>query len=79
MSVVNIVSQLLVPVKLSTRAKQSNISLDKAVQINVVKIYLLAPVFGWDKKTFSFTEKRGLKIVGSKYCFTATPASQIID
>ena len=46
LSVVNIVSQLLLPVKLSTRAKQSNISLDKAVQINVGKIYILAPVFG---------------------------------
>ena len=46
LSVVNIVSQLLLPVKLSTRAKQSNISLDKAVQINVGKIYILALVFG---------------------------------
>ena len=45
LSVVNIVSQLLLPVKLSTRAKQSNISLDKAAQINVDKIYIIALVF----------------------------------
>ena len=46
LSVVNIVSQLLLPVKSWTRAKQSNISFDKADHINVGKIYILAPVFG---------------------------------
>lgn len=42
---------LLLSVKLWNGAKQSNISLDKAVHINVGKIYILTPVFGWDKKT----------------------------
>ena len=47
--------------------------------MSVRYMYILAPVFGWDKKTFLFTGKGGLKIVGSKYCLTTTPASQIID
>ena len=65
MSVVNIVSQLLLPVTWWTGAKQSNISLDKDVHINVGKIYILAPVFGWDNKTFVFIEKACHIIVGS--------------
>ena len=65
MSVVNIVSQLLLPVTWWTGAKQSNISLDMDVHINVGKIYILAPVYGWDNKTFIFIRKAGHRIVGS--------------
>ena len=31
------------------------------------------------KKTFVFIVKAGLRIVGSKYCFTTTPASHMMD
>ena len=71
--------QLLLPVKSWSAATESYISLDKAAHINVGKIYILAPVFAWDKQTFLFIEKAGHEIAGSKYCFTTTHASQIMN
>ena len=56
---------LLLPVKLWAGARLTNISIRMTGHKNVGKIYILAPVYSRDNKTFIFIRKAGHRIVGS--------------
>ena len=58
---------LLLPVKLWAGARLTNISIRMTGHQIVGKIYILAPVYGWDNKTFLFIGKASHRNVGCKY------------